>query len=101
MINTSYKLNILKENYIIHHFTNVLVKINNIVFYADIIRRIPRLALEVLAVFFLSLISLYYFSIDKNNIELALNHANKAKQINPNHISSKQMLRMIKNNDYK
>ena len=39
--------------------------------------------------------------LDKNNIELALNHANKAKQINPDHISSKQMLRMIKNNDYK
>ena len=60
----------LKENYLFDLFSKNIFKINKIVLITDLLRRFPKLILEVTAVIFVVLISLYFIIFKSSNAEL-------------------------------
>jgi len=60
----------LKENYLFDLFSKNILKINRIVLITDLLRRFPKLILEVTAVIFVVLISLYFIIFKSSNAEL-------------------------------
>ena len=60
----------LKENYLFELFSKVTFRMNKIILYVDILRRIPRLMLEIIAILFVVSISIYFILYKSSNTEL-------------------------------
>ena len=60
----------LKENYLFELFSKVTFRMNKIILYVDILRRIPRLMLEIIAILFVASISIYFILYKSSNTEL-------------------------------
>lgn len=60
----------LKESYLFNLFSKNVFRINKIVLFTDIFRRLPKLMLEVIAIFFVVLISLYFVFYKSASTEL-------------------------------
>ena len=60
----------LKENYLYELFSKITFRMNKIILYVDILRRIPRLMLEIIAILFVVSISIYFIFYKSSNTEL-------------------------------
>ena len=60
----------LKENYLYELFSKITFRMNKIILYVDILRRIPRLMLEIIAIMFVVSISIYFIFYKSSNTEL-------------------------------
>ena len=60
----------LKENYLYGLFSKNIFRINKIVLFTDILRRLPRLILEIITIIFIVSISIYFIFYKSSNTEL-------------------------------
>ena len=60
----------LKEKYMYNLFSKNIFRMNNIVLFNDILKRLPKLILEVVGILFVVLVSLYFIFFKSSNTEL-------------------------------
>lgn len=60
----------LKEKYLYDLFSKNIFRINKIILFTDIFRRLPRLILEIVAIVFVVSISIYFIFYKSSNTEL-------------------------------